>query len=75
MRASPLLCDPPANGAGGHVLPKGLCPLGGDDGGRVTHGGGDGGKLAAVVAVTNPHGLAVGKAGSGGEAHGSGRLI
>ena len=43
--------------------------LGGPYGGGVTRRVGDGGELAAIVAVTNPHGLAVGEAGSGGEAH------
>jgi len=43
--------------------------LGGPYGGRVTHGVGDPIELAAVVAVGDPHGLAVAEAGGGGEAH------
>lgn len=66
---SPLLTDPPADGAGGNVggvcLSEGLSP----DSGGVTHGVGDGGEVAAIVAVGDPHGLAVTKAGSGGETH------
>ena len=38
-------------------------------GGRVTHGRGQAVKVGAVVAVGDPFGLAVGKAGGGREAH------
>ena len=46
-----------------------LSELGGEHGGGVTHGVGDGVELAAVVAVGNPDRLAIGKAGGGGESH------
>jgi len=39
------------------------------NGSGVTHGGGDGVKVAAVVAVGDPLKGAGGEAGSGGEAH------
>lgn len=58
--SSPPLCLP-------NVVAEGVLKLGGPHGGRVPmmalvdH--------SAVVAVTNPNGLAVGEAGSGREAH------
>jgi hypothetical protein len=60
---------PPADGAGGNVGGEGLRPLGGEQGGRVTNGVSDTVELTAVVLVSDPHGLAIGEAGGGGEAH------
>ena len=54
----------------GHVVSMGISELRCPDRGGVTHGVGDGVELAAVVAVGDPHGLAVMEAGCLGEDHG-----
>ena len=69
IRQGALALLPPTDGAGGHIVCKGLCPLSRYQGGGVTHRGGDVGKLASIVAVADPHGLTVGEVGSGREAH------
>jgi len=62
--------NPSPEGGGHHVVGMCLSELRCPDGGRVTHRIGDGVELAAVVAVGDPHGLAVTKAGCLGEDHG-----
>ena len=68
---SPLLTDPPADGAavnGSVCLSELCCPYVGG----MTHRIGDGVELAAIAAVGDPYGLAISKAGSRREAHRSG---
>ena len=59
---SPPLCLP-------NVVAEGVLELGRPHGGGVPEVGGQFVELAAIVAVGDPHGLAIGEAGSGGEAH------
>ena len=66
---SPLLTDPPADGARAHIGSMNLSELSSDHGSGDGIGGRDGVKVAAVVAVGDPHGLAVLEAGGGGKAH------
>ena len=66
---------PSSEGHGANVVSVGIGKLCRPDGGRVTHGVSDTVELTAIVAVGNPDGLAVSKAGSRGEAHWLVRLI
>lgn len=52
-----------------NVVSMGLCPLRGEQGSGVANGVSDAVEFGAVVAVGDPYGLAILKAGSGGEAH------